>query len=484
MRGTLVIIYIFIFKSITFSQTSPHGDKLKFDCADCHTTNDWTTLARQMKFDHDKTFFKLVGQHSQVNCKSCHQSLVFSDAKTDCNSCHKDVHQNTVGPDCERCHSSTTWVISEANQMHEKTRFPLVGVHQNVDCASCHSGYSKLYFPPLAVSCYSCHSQQYFATTSPNHVQAQFSTQCQDCHGAIDISWGPTNFDHSFFPLTCGHAIQNCFACHKQGNNNFKGLSTNCYSCHQADFASATNPNHVAQGFSHQCDQCHTTTDWTSAGFDHTAAGFPLTLGHANLQCVQCHAAGFTNTPSTCVSCHQTDYNNTNNPSHITLALPTGCTTCHTTNPGWTPATFPIHSNYYVITGAHASLTCDQCHNGNYNVAPTTCYGCHTNDYNSTNNPPHQSAGYPTDCTQCHTQTAWTPSTFNHTQFPITSGNHASPPLLCSQCHTTISNFAIFSCTTSGCHTEASTDPHHSGVRNYVYSPTSCYSCHPTGTGD
>jgi hypothetical protein len=707
VRGIIAAFFFFATASLTFAQTSPHGDKLKIDCAYCHSTNNWTTMAKDMRFNHnEETSFKLVGQHTDVACQSCHKSMVFSEVKTNCNSCHRDVHQNTVGQNCDRCHTPVTWVISDPIKMHQDTRFPLAGVHQNVDCASCHTQYAKLNFPPMDISCFSCHSKQYYSTTSPNHAQAGYSTNCTDCHGVVDVAWGTTNFDHGFFPLVGAHAIQNCFACHTQtskATGNFKGLSTDCsschqadfahttfpnhtqlklstqcqtchtingwmpanfdhsvtgfpltgshmalnctschktttavvstdcYSCHSSDFAGATNPNHVQGGFPHACDQCHSTTSWSGATFDHSTTGFPLTGQHANLRCAQCHASGYTNTPTdcytchtndyntaaspvnhaaaglphtcqdchttmslfttstfnhatagfvltgahttvacqschkgtvtgtptdcyschssdfaattdpphvsqgfphncsqchsttswdgasfdhsttgfpltgahtsvqcqqchtsgyasapsvACVSCHQSNFNSTTNPSHVTLALSSDCTTCHTTNPNWTPATFPIHSTYYVITGAHTSLTCDQCHNGNYNTASTSCYGCHQNDYNTTNNPPHQSAGYPTDCTQCHTQTAWSPSTFNHTQFPITSGNHASPPLLCSQCHTTISNFSIYSCTTSGCHSQASTDPHHTGVRNYVYSPTSCYTCHPNGSGD
>jgi hypothetical protein len=481
MRILLVWSSVLLLSSLALAQ-SPHGDKLKVDCSNCHVTESWSVISKTLRFDHDSTSFPLAGQHAEVSCRSCHKSLVFSDAKTECSSCHRDIHQNTLGQNCSRCHSATTWLVTNINRLHQATRFPLVGAHQNVDCAACHSGYAKSYFPPIDISCFSCHRQQYYATNSPNHIQSGFSTQCQDCHGITGVAWSGGNFDHSFFPLVGGHNIPNCSACHKQGSN-FKGLSTACYSCHSADFANATNPNHVSGGFPQNCSQCHTVTTWATATFDHNALGFPLTNGHANLQCAQCHASGYTNTSPACYSCHQLNYQSAANPGHTTLSLPTDCSTCHTTNPGWTPATFPIHSNYYAIVGAHTPLTCDQCHNGNYNTAPATCYGCHQSEYNSTTNPAHSAAGFPTDCTQCHTQTAWSPSTFSHTQFPIGSGRHASPPLLCSQCHTNISNFSIFSCTTSGCHSQAETDPRHDGVNGYVYSATSCYTCHPTGGG-
>lgn len=624
MRILSFIAFVLIGIASAFPQ-SPHGKDLKIDCVNCHESESWKVIPKNIKFNHNKeTKFQLLGQHASVSCESCHKSFIFSNVQSACNSCHKDIHQGTLGVNCERCHSQNSWIVSNIIQMHQNTRFPLTGVHINVDCQSCHSQYLNFYFPPLQVSCISCHSKEFYSTTAPNHVSSGFSTECQDCHGITDPTWNAQNFNHSFFPLSGGHNIANCFACHTMGSN-FKGLSTSCYSCHSSTYAGAsnpnhitlnfshdctqchstlnwtnstfnhnqtsfpltgahtnvacaschtsgntnlptdcyschansyaaasnpnhasaglptsckdchsdnawipsnfnhsstgfvltgkhasidcsschqgtvkgtptdcyschistynstTNPNHVSAGYPHDCSQCHSTTDWTSATFDHSTTGFALTGAHTSVQCAQCHSTGYTNTSILCYSCHQSNYQSTTNPSHVALALPTDCSTCHTTNPGWTNATFSVHNNFYVLSGAHTTLSCTQCHTGNYNAAPTSCYGCHQTDYNSTTNPPHQSSGYPTDCTQCHTQTAWTPSTFNHdSYFPISSGTHSG--ITCNQCHITPSNAAIFSCTNS-CHSQSNTDSHHTDVSGYVYSPTSCYSCHKNGSG-
>ncbi len=475
MRVLTLLAVVLLYPVLTIAQ-SPHGKNFNLDCSDCHVPSGWNVMPEQLKFNHSETPFTLTGQHAAVSCRACHKSLVFSQAPTLCRGCHPDVHQNSVGPDCAGCHTTTTWIIPNENELHQRTRFPLVGAHQNLDCSSCHSGYSRLYFPPINVACMTCHSKDYYAATSPNHVEAGFSTQCQQCHSVSGLVWAAGNFDHSFFPLVGGHNIQNSYACHARGNN-FKGLSTDCYTCHSSDFVEATDPNHVQGGFPHDCSQCHTVNSWGNASFDHSKTGFLLTAGHSNLQCSQCHASGYTNTPTACVSCHQSNYQSTTNPGHAKLGLSTDCGTCHTTNQGWKPATFPAHSSYFVIAGAHTTLSCDQCHNGNYNTTPSTCYGCHQKDYDATTNPAHQPAGFATDCTQCHTQTAWSPSTFDHTTFfPLTGSHNVS----CTRCHINSSNFAQFSCTNS-CHSQASTDPHHTDVRNYVYSPTSCYSCHANG---
>ncbi|HMQ91024.1 MAG TPA: hypothetical protein PKB07_25670, partial [Flavilitoribacter sp.] len=166
------------------------------------------------------------------------------------------------------------------------------------------------------------------------------------------------------------------------------------------------------------------------------------------------------------------------NPNHQALGFSTNCATCHTTDPGWMPATFANHNDYYVLQGAHATIAndCAACHNGDYNNTPNTCFGCHNADYNQTTDPNHAANQYPTDCTVCHTQNAWSPSNFNHnaTQFPLTgahitvdcaachSNGYQNTPTACSACHTTDYNQA--------------TNPNH----NALGFSTNCATCHTT----
>ncbi len=232
------------------------------------------------------------------------------------------------------------------------------------------------------------------------------------------------------------------------------------------------------------CYECHPTGS-VQGSFNHNNGSFPLTGVHITTPCGSCHSNGFAGTPTDCFACHQTNFNATTNPNHTAKNIPNTCATCHTTAAGWKPAAFPTHSSYYPLTGAHASIAnnCVQCHNGNYINPPNTCVGCHQANYNSTTNPNHASAGFPTDCASCHSQTAWTPSTFNHDPqyFPIYSGHHKNRWNLCSDCHPTASNFLTFTCTTS-CHSQNTTDSHHQGVSGYQYNSNACYNCHPTGS--
>jgi len=188
-------------------------------------------------------------------------------------------------------------------------------------------------------------------------------------------------------------------------------------------------------------------------------------------------------TPNTCYECHESAYTQTTNPDHVAIGIPNVCEDCHTTNPGWSPATFPIHNNYWTFQGAHLAIAgdCDACHNGNYVTTPNTCFGCHETTYNQTTNPNHAQAQFPTDCELCHTQSAWVPSTFDHDgqYFPIYSGSHQGVWDQCSDCHPNPSNFAIFTCLT--CHEQGDMDNEHQGIPGYTYNSNACLNCHPSG---
>jgi len=408
---SLILLPACLFLSTSIFPDSPHGKNFTVPCEACHSSKGWKLDKSIYSFDHNKTALPLAGQHQTVDCKVCHPTLVFSEAKTGCVDCHTDMHNQTVGPDCARCHTSKSWIVENINEIHRRSRFPLVGPHYTADCSGCHKLASLLQFESLGVECIDCHRTDYNKTTNPNHVQAGYSTNCLECHPVNSITWTGISINHSFFPLTLGHAINDCNSCH---HNNYS------------------------------------------------------------------------NTPSNCVSCHQANFNQTTDPNHAALTIPTTCADCHTTAPGWKPATFAIHNNYYVLAGAHLTIDCSACHQNNYSTTlPTTCVGCHQTNYNQTNNPPHASAQYPTDCLLCHNQTAWTPSTFNHDSqyFPIYSGHHNGTWSTCGDCHTNSSDYKVFSCITCHAHNQTDMDNHHSGVSGYSYNSNSCYQCHPTGGG-
>jgi hypothetical protein len=560
---SIILVLAFLFHTVRLIADSPHGKDFRISCSVCHTSESWKLDRTIYSFDHNTTKLPLEGEHKNLNCRQCHVSLVFSEAKTLCVDCHTDLHEQTLGSDCGRCHTPRSWLIENITELHQRSRFPLLGPHYTAQCIQCHPSASMLRFNPRGIECYDCHQVDYKATTQPNHVQVKFSTNCSECHSINSFTWNTSTIDHSFFPLKEGHDISDCSRCHTNGN--YSNLSPECVTCHQNDYNGTTNPNHIAAALPTTCQDCHTLNPgwkpasftihdskyfpiysgnhlgtWNSCGqchtnpasyatfscidchahnqpdmnskhsgvggyvynsiacyechptgstegsFNHSNSPFPLTGAHTTVACSSCHTNGFVGTPTACSACHINSYNQTTNPNHVSAGISTTCETCHTTNPGWTPASMPTHGNYFPLTGAHISTPCNTCHNNVYNgTTPTTCAGCHMTNYNQATNPNHAVAQFPTNCESCHSTTAWSPSTFNHDGqwFPIYSGRHAGTWTTCAICHTNPANYQVFSCITCHEHNQTSMNNEHSGVTGYVYTSAACYQCHPTGGG-
>jgi Cytochrome c3 len=453
-------------------------------CERCHGMNNWVNV----KFDHSATGFPLTGAHMTVACGQCHVNGNFNltSANTACSSCHLKDFQKTTNPNhvsagfsqnCEGCHNTTAW--QPATFDHSKSGFPLTGAHANAPCASCHVN-NNYNLTSSNTVCVSCHLKDFQGTNNPNHVQQAFAQTCQVCHNTT--AWQPAQFDHtkSGFPLTGAHATTPCAQCHV--NNNYNLTNTACVSCHLKDFQGTTSPNHVQANFPQACQQCHNTTNWGNATFNHASTGWPLTGFHVNTPCLQCHVNGnynLTSANTACVSCHLKDYQATNDPNHAQAGFPTTCQQCHNTT-DWGSGTFNHASTGWALTGFHATVSCQQCHvNANYKLtsANTQCASCHMNDFNTTNNPPHASAGFPTDCSVCHSTTNWLGASFNHasTGWALT-GFHAT--VQCNQCHVN-NNYKLTSTVCVTCHLkdfQSATNPNHvaSGF------PQQCDVCHNT----
>jgi hypothetical protein len=393
---TLFILFAILIFSAQKGE-SPHGPDLKISCTNCHSSKGWQLDREIYSFDHDKTKLALTGQHALLNCRECHPTLVFSAAKANCNECHTDMHQGSVGLDCARCHTSASWLVSNITEIHQRSRFPLLGAHRTADCYTCHKSENMIRFDVLGINCIDCHRENYMSTTNPNHTEAGFSQDCSVCHPVNAFQWTGAGFNHNFFPLVDGHSTVQCSACHTTGN--YADAKPECFSCHQQDYLATTNPNHTAASFPTACQTCHTLAPgWKPAKFDHSS--FPLTFGHANVACADCHKNGNYNSTSTdCYSCHQTNYNNTTNPNHQTLAFSTQCTQCHNTNPGWKPAKYTQHDSQFfpIYSGRHNGTwdLCSQCHNNPNNYAVFDCKTCHANV--------HQGENYTNaQCYSCH----------------------------------------------------------------------------------
>lgn len=483
MRRLPYIILLFVFAVLSVHAQSPHGKNFDADCELCHESESWEVVPGKIKFEHASTGFELIGQHEAIDCRNCHSNLKFAEATfSECISCHTDIHQGTVGKDCEKCHTPKNWMVEDINGLHQEGRFPLLGIHQVADCQQCHTRYVDLYFEPLNTDCYSCHSTDYLSTTSPNHSEAMFSTDCQVCHDFTASSWSAANIIHDFFPLVGGHAISDCFSCHEAGGD-FSGLSTECFSCHQQDYEATADPNHIENNFPTDCEQCHNINAWIPASFDHNLTSFPLTGKHVNVNCSDCHESGFSGTPTDCYACHQQDYESVQDPNHVAGNYNIDCTECHTTN-GWEDVINFNHSiTQFELTGAHLTTDCTNCHSQGYNGTPVDCFSCHESEYNNSTNPNHQAAGFPTTCEDCHSTSDWTPADFDHDGqfFPIYTGKHSGEWDLCIDCHNVPNDFSVFSCIDCHEHNQQDMNEEHQGIEGYIYDSNECFACHPTG---
>ncbi len=139
------------------------------------------------------------------------------------------------------------------------------------------------------------------------------------------------------------------------------------------------------------------------------------------------------------------------------------------------------HTSYFPISTqtAHGSVDCNTCHGAFDTFTQFDCLssGCHPQA--DTDASHVGEAGYSYDspsCYRCHPTGAFDHSPF----FPIAPGTRHSG-IACATCHVDPTTRKVFSCTTSPCHPQSETDGHHTDVRSYMYTPTSCYDCHANG---
>jgi len=349
-------------------------------------------------------------------------------------------------------------------------------MHAGLGCRNCHT---DLDFSKIGSACADCHADIH---------RRQMGADCAQCHsirGWEHIRTGDT-LHANRFPLMGAHAAVGCESCHTGAAVGlFRGLSTDCDFCHHADYVNAETIDHVTAEFPLECEMCHSMDGWFAL-FNHGAfTGFVLDGSHALLECTDCHVDYvFQGTPADCVACHLEDYNATTLPHHPTAGFSQDCALCHTTG-SWLGATYNHNDTQFPLTGAHVGLVCLDCHgSGQYAGLPSDCYSCHSEDFNATVDPAHVAAGYSHDCTECHTTSTWSGARVTHDDFPIYTGRHATVWSVCSDCHTNSSSYAVFTCTTSSCHSKTSMDEHHREVQGYVFTSTACYDCHPRGVKD
>ncbi|MEO1230494.1 MAG: hypothetical protein AAFZ18_16460 [Myxococcota bacterium] len=287
-----------------------HEGELGKDCVKCHTGG---TPFDVLVFDHDRDAdFPLTGFHQLVGCETCHPRRDYILEETRCASCHgeDDVHEGALGDDCASCHETTGGTPKFDHAL--QARFPLEGVHDQIECARCHfvtpagggeaarpatlppGGELDLKFGAVGDDCVDCHPDPHEVGREP--------LECGACHGADSWVRPPRNAYHEGigFSLTGAHAVVGCQLCH-EGVGSLQGRGERCGDCHLGD-------DIHAGSLGADCGRCHEQEYWLPSRFTHTSVGYVLGGVHRMLDCRSCHQAGNYFIGNQCLNCHLDDY--------------------------------------------------------------------------------------------------------------------------------------------------------------------------------
>lgn len=280
----------------------PHLGQLDSRCTGCHSEGGWK--GKELRFEHDRAEFKLLGKHREVACDKCHPETKSGAAEftryemnhSQCTDCHKDEHRGEVAPPCERCHGESGWHALAGFAHDRDSRFALLGRHKNVACSACHRRNDELRLARFAhENCRDCHVDPH---------GGQFAKKCAQCHAETGWVGRDLHFDHnadSRFQLTGRHAAVACEKCHRTKDKTVVYAGTEfagCGKCH--------NDVHRKQ-LGKKCHTCHNTSGWREVSFDHDRnTDFPLRHDHSGLECSSCHEQkNLYRVPDfSCSSCH------------------------------------------------------------------------------------------------------------------------------------------------------------------------------------
>jgi len=128
----------------------------------------------------------------------------------------------------------------------------------------------------------------------------------------------------------------------------------------------------------------------------------------------------------------------------------------------------------FKLTGEHAGVTCDACHEGarslqDYQQAPQDCYACHAED-------DEHDGAYGRGCGDCHSAKGWDDVTFDHEVFPLDHGSEEREPT-CETCHPDGTD--AYTC--YGCHEHTTGNVRDEHEGRSLAELQDCVRCHPGG---
>jgi len=490
----------------------------KEDCAKCHSDHNGADfplihwVPSQKEFDHKQTGYVLEGKHAGIDCNRCHMPArigasvkpqikmkelrrSFLGLSQECVSCHEDPHKGQLGQNCTQCHNFADWKVATKID-HNKTRFPLTGLHAHVPCAKCHTpvtpGSPARLTGILFAKCSDCHADAHHGA---------FPRACETCHTTSGWKKIPASqqFDHSKtkYPLLGKHVEVDCLKCHAGGNFKKPVAFEKCSDCHTPDPHSGQFAKRQQKG---ECAECHTVEGWKPSGFgvlQHRTSAYPLDGKHISVPCAKCHVPAGAATRykvafANCLDCHADVHG-----GQFAKAPYNGrCEPCHVVA-GFQPSTYSIaqhQKSRYPLAGAHLAITCGECHTKDrvgysakvvpYQFEDRTCTGCHKDPHNGQfkdRMAEKGPAGTAKGCEACHSLKSWMDLPgFDHskTSFPLI-GAHIK--LQCDECHKpaepggklSAASFKTAPTACSGCHEDI-----HAGQFTKSGQARKCEECH------
>ena len=268
-----------------------------------------------------------------------------------------------------------------------------------------HQCHIKLVFTNVGTKCADCHADIH---------RRQFGANCEQCHTVRGGKSRCRRFrqHNNRFPLTERTPQWTATpATRARPPANFRGMSTQCYSCHAADFKGTSKPEPRPGGSPRSASRAtdghlaerdfRPFVGWISLSGGHAVTAAPVRrLPHQQqLQLIQ-HGLRRAATSRT--------IRDTTNPNHVAASFSQTCKQCHNTT-SWSNASFNHNATGFPLTGMRT-------------VPPRQCIDCHVNNnYNLTQHSlrhlPFEglpgtrriritcTSNFPQGCDQCHNTT-------------------------------------------------------------------------------
>ncbi len=449
------------------------------ECARCHSEHNgvdfpivkWTPTPAE--FDHSKTGYTLAGKHAGLQCNRCHtpehiartemfsiqvrdKNRTFLGVDRNCVNCHKDEHNGRLGQNCQQCHNFEDWKNTSQFD-HGKTRYPLTGLHANVNCQKCHTPGTdnKPRWTGLAFgACSDCHSDPHHGSFAPQG--------CQSCHNTggwkkVSLQAVSQKFDHSKtkYPLEGKHQAVDCLRCHTGGDFKKPLAFQKCTDCHRDQH----NGQFIKRAEKGECSSCHSVQGFKPTTYgvkEHAGSAYPLLQKHAVVDCAKCHIPKGKDTLyrlkfAQCTDCHKDQHES----QFAAAPYLNRCDQCHDLR-GYRPSTFTLAKHKqtrFQLTGGHVATPCADCHKpasdlkgearataapqvrntAIYHFENRSCTVCHQDPHKGQFKDRMQQTG--TGCETCHNTDSWRDlRKFDHsrTSFPLLGAHRATA---CIDCH-------------------------------------------------